>query len=94
MEKTTTFADSIKQLITDWLEDVISQVSSNFENLKSTYETLEEFESLVSEELSEILSDASKNKLLKGKKIDDSLDIFSELRSLFDENSQQDETNF
>jgi preprotein translocase subunit SecA len=87
-------ADSIKQLITDWLEDVVSQVSSNFENLKSTYETLEEFESLVSEELSEILSDASKNKLLKGKKIDDSLDIFSELRSLFDENSQQDENNF
>ena len=87
-------ADSIKQLITDWLEDVIGQVSSNFENLKSTYETLEEFESLVSEELSEILSDASKNKLLKGKKIDDSLDIFSELRSLFDENSQQDENNF
>jgi len=87
-------ADSIKQLITDWLEDVISQVSSNFENLKSTYETLEEFESLVSEELSEILSDASKNKLLKEKKIDDSLDIFSELRSLFDENSQQDENNF
>ena len=73
-------ADSIKQLITDWLDDVISQVSSNFENLKSTYETLEEFESLVSEELSEILSDASKNKLLKGKKIDDSLDIYSELK--------------
>jgi preprotein translocase subunit SecA len=87
-------ADSIKQLINDWLEDVISQVSSNFENLKSTYETLEEFESLVSEELSEILSDASKNKLLKGKKIDDSLDIISELKSLFDENSEQDENNF
>ena len=87
-------ADSIKQLITDWLEDVISQVSSNFENLKSTYETLEEFESLVSEELSEILSDASKNKLLKGKKIDDSLDIYSELKLLFDQNSQQDENNF
>ena len=87
-------ADSIKQLITDWLDDVISQVSSNFENLKSTYETLEEFESLVSEELSEILSDASKNKLLKGKKIDDSLDIYTELKLLFDQNSQQDENNF
>jgi preprotein translocase subunit SecA len=87
-------ADSIKQLITDWLDDVISQVSSNFENLKSTYETLEEFESLVSEELSEILSDASKNKLIKGKKIDDSLDIYSELKLLFDQNSQQDENNF
>jgi len=87
-------ADSIKKLITDWLDDVISQVSSNFENLKSTYETLEEFESLVSEELSEILSDASKNKLLKGKKIDDSLDIYSELKLLFDQNSQQDENNF
>ena len=87
-------ADSIKQLITDWLDDVISQVSSNFENLKSTYETLEEFESLVSEELSEILSDASKNKLLKGLKIDDSLDIYSELKLLFDQNSQQDENNF
>jgi preprotein translocase subunit SecA len=87
-------ADSIKKLITDWVDDVISQVSSNFENLKSTYETLEEFESLVSEELSEILSDASKNKLLKGKKIDDSLDIYSELKLLFDQNSQQDENNF
>ena len=87
-------ADSIKKLITDWLDDVISQVSSNFENLKSTYETLEEFESLVSEELSELLSDASKNKLLKGKKIDDSLDIYSELKLLFDQNSQQDENNF
>jgi len=87
-------ADSIKKLITDWLDDVISQVSSNFENLKSTYETLEEFESLVSEELSELLSDASKNKLLKGIKIDDSLDIYSELKLLFDQNSQQDENNF
>jgi len=87
-------ADSIKQLITDWLDDVISQVSSNFENLKSTYETLEEFESLVSEELSELLSDSSKNKLLKGIKIDDSLDIYSELKLLFDQNSQQDENNF
>jgi len=87
-------ADSIKKLITDWLDDVISQVSSNFENLKSTYETLEEFESLVSEELSELLSDSSKNKLLKGIKIDDSLDIYSELKLLFDQNSQQDENNF
>ena len=87
-------ADSIKKLITDWLDDVISQVSSNFENLKSTYETLEEFESLVSEELSELLSDASKNKLLKGINIDDSLDIYSELKLLFDQNSQQDENNF
>ena len=87
-------SESIKQLITDWLDDVITQVSSNFENLKSTYETLEEFESLVSEELSEILSDASKNKFLKGKKIDDSLDIYSELKLLFDQNSQQDENNF
>lgn len=87
-------ADSIKKLITDWLDDVISQVSSNFENLKSTYETLEEFESLVSEELSELLSDASKNKLLKGIKIDDSLDIYSELKLLFDQNSQHDENNF
>jgi len=87
-------ADSIKKLITDWLDDVISQVSSNFENLKSTYETLEEFESLVSEELSELLSDSSKNKLLKGIKIDDSLDIYSKLKFLFDQNSQQDENNF
>jgi preprotein translocase subunit SecA len=57
-------ADSIKQLINDWLEDVLKQFSENFENLKSTYETLEEFESLVSEELSELLCDSSKLKLL------------------------------
>jgi preprotein translocase subunit SecA len=87
-------ADSIKQLINDWLEDVLLQISTNFDNLKSTYETLEEFESLVSEELSELLSDSSKQKLLKDKKIDDNLDIYSELKSLFDENCKRDEDNF
>ena len=87
-------ADSIKQLINDWLEDVLKLFSANFENLKSTYETLEEFESLVSEELSELLSDSSKLKLLKDKKIDDNLDIYSELESLFDENCKRDENNF
>jgi preprotein translocase subunit SecA len=87
-------ADSIKQLINDWLEDVLKLFSENFENLKSTYETLEEFESLVSEELSELLSDSSKQKLLKDKKIDDNLDIYSELKSLFDENCKRDEDNF
>ena len=87
-------ADSIKQLINDWLEDVLKLFSENFENLKSTYETLEEFESLVSEELSELLSDSSKLKLLKDKKIDDSLNIYSELESLFDENCKRDEDNF
>ena len=87
-------ADSIKKLINDWLEDVLKLISENFENLKSTYETLEEFESLVSEELSELLSDSSKLKLLKDKKIDDNLDIYSELKSLFDENCKRDEDNF
>ena len=87
-------ADSIKKLINDWLEDVLKLISENFENLKSTYETLEEFESLVSEELSELLSDSSKLKLLKDKKIDDNLDIYSELESLFDENCKRDEDNF
>jgi len=87
-------ADSIKQLINDWLEDVLKLFSENFENLKSTYETLEEFESLVSEELSELLSDSSKLNLLKDKKIDDNLDIYSELESLFEENCKRDEDNF
>ena len=87
-------ADSIKKLINDWLEDVLLQISTNFDNLKSTYETLDEFESLVSEELSELLSDSSKLKLLKDKKIDDNLDIYSELKSLFDENCKRDEDNF
>ena len=87
-------ADSIKQLINDWLEDVLKLISANFENLKSTYETLDEFESLVSEELSELLSDSSKLKLLKDKKIDDNLDIYSELESLFDQNCKRDEDNF
>jgi len=87
-------ADSIKKLINDWLEDVLLQISTNFDNLKSTYETLEEFESLVSEELSELLSDSSKQKLFKDKKIDDNLDIYSELKSLFDENCKRDEDNF
>ena len=87
-------ADSIKKLINDWLGDVLLQISTNFDNLKSTYETLEEFESLVSEELSELLSDSSKQKLLKDKKIDDNLDIYSELKSLFDENCKRDEDNF
>ena len=85
---------NIKNLIEGWFEDVSDIVSNNIESYKKNYETLEDFKNFVDNELSELLSDASKNKLIQKLEINDNLDIKKSLEELFYNNENQDINNF
>jgi len=85
---------NIKNLIEGWFEDVADIVSNNIESYKKNYETLEDFKNLVENELSELLSDTSKNKLIQKLEINDNLDIKKSLEELFYNNENQDINNF
>ena len=85
---------NIKNLIEGWFEDVADLVSNNIESYKKNYETLEDFKNFVDNELSELLSDASKNKLIQKLEINDNLDIKKSLEELFYNNENQDINNF
>ena len=58
-------SESVHDLIEGWFEDVVDLISKNIENYKKNYESLDQFKDLVENELSELLSDASKNKLFQ-----------------------------
>jgi preprotein translocase subunit SecA len=81
-------------LIEGWFEDVVDLISNNIENYKKSYESLDQFKDLVENELSELLSDAAKNKLFQNLEINDNLDIEKSLKDLFYDNEKQDENNF
>ena len=85
---------NIKNLIEGWFEDVADIVSNNIESYKKNYETLEDFKNFVDNELSELLSDASKNKLIQKLEINDNLEIKKSLEELFYNNENQDINNF
>ena len=85
---------NIKNLIEGWFEDVADIVSNNIESYKKNYETLDDFKNLVENELSELLSDVSKNKFIKKLEINDKLDIKKSLEELFYNNENQDINNF
>ena len=85
---------NIKNLIEGWFEDVADIVSNNIESYKKNYETLEDFQNLVENELNELLSDTSKNKLIQKLEIDDNLEIKKSLEELFYFNENQDINNF
>jgi len=85
---------NIKNLIEGWFEDVADIVSNNIESYKKNYETLDDFKNLVENELSELLSDTSKNKLIQKLEINDNLDIKKSLEELFYNNENQDIDNF
>ena len=87
-------SDSIEKLITDWLEDVIAVIDNNISESKKNYKSLEEFSENVEIELSEILSDPVKKKILRGVSINDSLNVNTLLIDLFKENKIQDTDNF
>ena len=87
-------SESIHDLIEGWFEDVVDLISKNIENYKKSYESLDQFKDLVESELSELLSDAAKNKLFKNLEINDNLDIEKSLKDLFYDNENQDENNF
>ena len=87
-------SESIHDLIEGWFEDVVDIISKNIENYKKSYESLDQFKDLVENELSELLSDSSKNKLFQNLEINDNLDIEKSLKELFYDNEKQDENNF
>ena len=85
---------NIKNLIEEWFEDVADIVSNNIESYKKNYETLDDFKNLVENELSELLSDVSKSRLIQKLEINDKLDIKKSLEDLFYNNENQDIDNF
>ena len=87
-------SEKINDLIESWLSDVLDTVANNIESYKKSYENLEHFQELVENELSELLSDVSRNKFMKNLKINDDLDIYKNLEDLFRENEIQDQSNF
>ena len=86
--------DWIQGLIEGWFEDVADIVSNNIESYKKNYETLDDFKNLVENELSELLSDVSKNRFIQKLEINDKLDIKKSLEELFYNNENQDIDNF
>ena len=87
-------SEKINDLIESWLSDVLETVDINIESYKKSYENLEHFQELVENELSELLSDVSRNKFMKNLQINDDLDIYKNLENLFRENESQDQSNF
>ena len=87
-------SEKINDLIESWLSDVLETVDINIESYKKSYENLEHFQELVENELSELLSDVSRNKFMKNLQINDDLDIHKNLEDLFRENEIQDQSNF
>ena len=87
-------SEDISDLLKDWFEDIKEDVSQNIESFKKTYESLEEFEGLVNDELNELLSEEKKKEVLLETNIDDTLDISLNLDALFYKNEEKDSLNF
>ena len=87
-------SDDISDLLREWFQDIKSNISQNIESHKKSYESLEQFENLVNEELNEFLSESKKNELLTNTKLDDSLELGENLETLFNKNEQKDSLNF
>ena len=87
-------SESIEDLIVEWFHDVTEVIDTNIESHKRNYESLEQFEQLVSEELNDLLSDTIKKDFLSRLDINDSLNTANNLLLLFNKNKTQDEENF
>ena len=87
-------SEDISDLLKEWFEDIKQDVSQNIESFKKTYESLEDFESLVNDELNELLSEEKKKEVLLDTKIDDTLNIGQNFETLFYKNEQKDSLNF
>ena len=87
-------SEDISDLLKDWFEDIKEDVSQNIESFKKTYESLEDFENLVNDELNELLSEEKKKEVLLDTKIDDTLNIGQNFEDLFYKNEQKDNLNF
>ena len=87
-------SDSIENLISEWFDDVVRTISNNIELHKKNYENLEHFNQLISDELSNLLSDGVKKEFVRNIEINDQLQIDNELENLFNNNESQDYDTF
>ena len=87
-------SDSIENLISEWFDDVVSTISNNIELHKKNFENLEHFNQLISDELSNLLSDGVKKEFVRNIEINDQLQIDNELENLFNNNESQDYDTF
>ena len=87
-------SDSIENLISEWFDDVVRTISNNIELHKKNYENLEHFNQLISDELSNLLSDGVKKEFVRNIEINDQLQIDNELEKLFNNNESQDYDTF
>ena len=83
-------SESIEDLISEWFDDVISTISQNIEIHKKNYENLEHFSELISDELSNLLSDGIRKEFLRKIEINDRLEINQALEDHFVQNQNQD----
>ncbi|MDA9737449.1 preprotein translocase subunit SecA, partial [Acidimicrobiaceae bacterium] len=70
-------SDNIENLIIDWRDDIFNDLQNNIDSYKTQYETLEDFQNFVDDELSLILSDTIKKQILKDIEINDKLNMIS-----------------
>ena len=87
-------SDSIENLIIDWRDDIFNDLQNNIDSYKTQYETIEDFQNLVDDELSLILSENIKKQILKDVEVNDKLQIISNLESLYMKNFESDSSNF
>ena len=87
-------SDNIENLITDWRDDIFNELQENIDNYKTQYETIEDYRNFVEDELSLILSDNIKKKILQTIEVNDNLEIISSLESQYNKNFESDKNNF
>ena len=87
-------SDNIENLIIDWRDDIFDDLQNNIDNYKTQYETVEDFQNYVDDELSLILSDNVKKRIIKNIEVNDKLEIISSLESLYIKNFELNKENF
>ena len=87
-------SDNIENLIIDWRDDIFDDLQNNIDNYKTQYETVEDFQNYVEDELSLILSDNVKKRIIKNIEVNDKLEIISSLESLYIKNFELNKENF
>ena len=87
-------SDNIENLIIDWRDDIFDDLQNNIDNYKTQYETVEDFQNYVDDELSLILSDNVKKRIVKNIEVNDKLEIISSLKSLYIKNFELNKENF
>ena len=87
-------SNNIENLIIDWRDDIFNDLQKNIDSYKTQYETVEDFQNFVDDELSLLLSDNIKEQIFKDIEVNDKLEIKTNLESLYVKNFESDKNNF